>query len=305
MESKNNTKSLLNCISQACYFDYITDEWYNGKIGCISDHTGQYIYRFYANTRDANGNLRYVSNNEVDHPIVAIGIVAYWLHHRLNENRITTIFGPAYFSSISINKQFEDYTAARLVQYKKTFEQKPSSWRSDIECEFYTKYIIPNERKLNRQSEALFEYITPADRKLVKELMKEYLLFLKKKKDKYPSEPPKHRKKQTMKKEEKKEVKVRILKSGELEKHFKLGFDKKAYIPTLETKLASDQSDKELARVALVIYESQHFIKKDYKTFSKWYRDFCYIVDCEYHKSYVQSALKKKLEDVRKEYYFL
>ncbi len=296
MESKNNTKSLLNCISQACYFDYIFDGWNNGKIGCISDHSGQCIYRFYD---------KYKDDKNKENPIVAVGIVAYWLHHRKNENRITTIFGPAYFSSISINKQFEDYTAARLVQYKKTFEQKPSSWRTDIECEFYTKYIIPNERKLNRQSEALFEYITPADCKLVKELMKEYILFLQAKQKEYPGFVPKGEGKKPKKQKKKTPEVTRIVDIDKIGQHLNRDFNKKVYLADMKMFLEQHQSDKDLARAALLIYNSRYFIKKDYNSFLAWYKDFCVIVGCKYHEDYLPSALRKLLEKQKKKYYFL
>lgn len=304
MESRNNTKSLLNCISQACNFDYIFDGWYNGKIGSISDHSGQSIYRFYEKYKDDNGNLRHMSYKDEECPIVAVGIVAYWLHHRKNENRITTLFGPAYFSSKPIIKQFEDYTTERLNQYKINYEQKPSSWRSDVKRDFYMHYIIPNEKKLNKLSEAIFDYITPADRKLVKELMKEYILYLQTKQEEYIDVP-----KSEGKKPKKQEVKTpEVTRNVDIDKigqHFNRDFDKSVHLPNMKMFLEQPQSDKDLARVALLIYESKNFIKKDYNTFSAWYKDFCVIVGCKYHIDYAPSALRKLLGKQKKKYYFL
>lgn len=87
--------------------------------------------------------------------------------------------------------------------------------------------------------------------------------------------------------------------------HLKRGFDKRTFLPGMKTSLEASQSDKKLARVALLIHNSKHFIKTDYPIFADWYRDFCKFVGCSFHSSYAPSALKPIEKDLEEEYYFL
>ena len=236
------------------------------------------------------------TKNDEDAPIVAVGIVAYWLHYRKNPNRRTNIFGGP--EPKSIYEIFKDYTADRLRAYKKEKEQSPSSWRSDLECDFYMHHIIPSEQRLIKQSEALFEYITPDDQQLVRDVMKEYILYLQAKRETYMPAVA------DSKKEKKDEV-VRNVDINKIGMHFKCGFDKQTHLPTMKMFLEQPNTDKDLARVALLIYESKWFLSNDYRTFSKWYRDFCKIVGCKYHKDYAPSALKPIPDTLQRNYYFL
>lgn len=106
------------------------------------------------------------------------------------------------------------------------------------------------------------------------------------------------------KKRKRKSGQKRTVDSQRLENHFKVKFEKHTYIPILLNLLEQEQSDKELARIALLIYESPYFISNDYHTFSSWYRNFCLIVGCDYNTNYTPCKLKadKKL---RNKYYFL
>ena len=54
----------------------------------------------------------------------------------------------------------QGYTEDQLNNYRKRREQEPDSWRCNIEEEFYTKIAIPQAMQQNKESEALFEYIT-------------------------------------------------------------------------------------------------------------------------------------------------
>ncbi len=288
-------QSVLDKISRAANTNYFYDGWANGTIGSISDHTGKCIYRFHQAERDINGHLHVLSNNDEDAPVVAVGIVAYWLHFRQNNNRLASLFGP---DIKSIPQIFQDYTADRLRAYKKHHEQTPSCWRSDFERDFYTHHIIPSERRLIKQSEALFEYITPDDRQLVRDVMREYILYLQQIRDTYqpPIPKPKHEKKIEI---------VRTVNIDNILIHLKRSFDKQTYSSTLKSLLEQNQSDKELARAALLIYDSHYFLSNDYSAFAKWYKDFCRFVGCEFHSSYEPGKLKPIHEDLKNKYYFL
>ena len=235
--------SLLDYIPQRNH-DYFIDFWNNGAIGSISDHTGRCIYRFHEHAYDDNGHLYVKSLNDEDAPVVALGVVAYWLHYRDTPNQAAA-YG---IKHKSIPEIFKDYTADRLCAYKKRHEQSPSSWRSDMERDFYTHHIIPSEKKLIKQSEALFEYITPDDQQLVRDVMKEYILYLQDKRDAY--RPP------VVKSKSVEKVKpVRVVEIEKIMSHFKMTFDKKTYSSTLKMFLEQPDSDKNLARVALLIYK--------------------------------------------------
>lgn len=193
---------LLDMIPQESHFYYyFRGRWANGKEGSITDSNGHGIYRFFPLTKDADGNRidaeidfeDYVSN-----PVVAIGIVGYWLHYRKNNDRL------ASYTTWSKDEErkntlkiFNDYTEDKLKQYVEREQYSPSSWRRDLEMEFYTDFIIRNEEPLNEQSKALFEYITKDDRKLVEEVIEEYMKYLKIKKAEYKKKKPKINNEQT------------------------------------------------------------------------------------------------------------
>ena len=189
-------ESLLDNIPQASHLYLYLGCWANGREGSITDSNGHCVYRFYPMTRDAKGNR---VDSEIDYddyvtnPIVATGIIGYWLHFRHNNNRL------ASYTTWTKEKEqkntlkiFSDYTEDKLKQYVEREQDESDGWRRDFEKEFFTKFIIRNEKALNKQTKALLEYITPADRKKVKEFMKEYMLFLEEKKRAYQPDSQKN-----------------------------------------------------------------------------------------------------------------
>ena len=284
---------------------YFRGCWANGKEGSITDSNGHGVFRFFPLIKDDKGNR---IDAEIDfddydtNPVVATGIIGYWLHFRKNNDRLAS-----YTTWTKEDKRkdtlkiFNEYTEDKLEQYIEREQYSPSSWRRDLEKEFYTDFIIRNEKRLIKQSEALFEYITPKDQQLVRDIMKEYILYLQQKRDTYQPSIPKPK---PEKKPEKRPEKVREVNIETIGNHFKRGFDKITHLPTLKLLLEQPQSDKELARVALLIYNSQWFISGDYKGFSEWYKDFCRLVKCNYHKSYEPSKLTPS-EELKNKYYFL
>lgn len=182
-EMRKNTKvnmdeSVLNKISanNLCYY---YEGWRNGKKGGFVQEHG--VYRFREMIRNKGGVLEAAHDKEADNPIVAVGIVAYWLmfnsHKELVLKRLTQ-----YKNGIpqDIREQFDNYTKEAFVQFKAEHRDDPLTWDWDWEYEFYTKYIIPHEIGLNKISEALFDYISDSDINLVKAVMKSYIKYLKK-----------------------------------------------------------------------------------------------------------------------------
>lgn len=289
------SQSLLDYIVQPKNTSHVCEKWANGAKGIIADYKGLCRYRFYRSFYNEDGKMIGHEMVMTNAPIVAEGLVAYWLHYRKNNNPCTKIPDE---KQKSITDIFNDYTDDRLNAYKGEKEQDPSSWRCDLEREFYTRHIIPSEKHLIKQSEALFEYITTEDQHIVRKVTNEYLCFLKDKCNSYQCDDDRKRKV--------KQQSSRQVDEEQLKKHFTREFNNKDFYSTFFILLEESQSDKQLARVAFLIYDSKYFIKSDYPVFSKWYADFCKIVGCEYHPDYAPSALKdEKLKELQDKYYFL
>lgn len=170
-------KSLLSKIS-ANNIDYYYEGWYNGKKGAISQENG--IYRFIEMTRGKSGMLQRVINKTEDNPIVAVGIVAYWLMYKQDKEFI--IQRLTEYTSIpeSPKEMFERYTQESFNQFKKANRDNPDAWDWDWDFEFYTKYVIPHEMDLNKMSEVLFDYISDGDIKYIRSVMNNYMKYLEK-----------------------------------------------------------------------------------------------------------------------------
>ena len=169
--------SVLNKISPN-NIRYYYEGWRNGKHGSICQTNG--IYRFVEQAYGKSGILDAVNKNEKDNPIVAIGIVAYWL--QFNSRMDTVIKRLTKYNCEKpkdIREQFDNYTQIRFIQFRQEHRDDPDTWNWDWEFEFYTKYIIPHEMKLNKISGALFDYITDDDIKLVQSVMRNYIKYLK------------------------------------------------------------------------------------------------------------------------------
>ena len=160
----------------ACYYE----GWRNGKKGGFVQERG--IYRFHEMAHNKGGILDDVYPNQPDrNPIVAVGIVASWLMFN-NKKQMVLKRLTQYKNGVpgDIKELFDNYTKENLVQFKAEHSFDPDAWERDWEYEFYTRYIIPHEMKLNKISEALFNYISDSDINLVRAVMKSYIKYLKK-----------------------------------------------------------------------------------------------------------------------------
>ena len=158
---------------------YYYEGWRNGKKGGFVQMQG--IYRFHEKVRDKTGNLVEVHDKEEENPIVAIGIVAYWLIFNSKKDNVIKRL-TSYRTEIpkDITEQFENYTKVRFEQFKNEHRDDPNTWDWDWEYQFYAKVIIPHEIYFNKLSEALFDYISDSDIALVRAVMKNYIKYLKK-----------------------------------------------------------------------------------------------------------------------------
>lgn len=177
-KSVDMEESVIDKIS-ANNIRYYYEGWRNGKHGSICQKDG--IYRFVEMARGKSGMLDDVNRNEEDNPIVAKGIVAYWLQFN---SRMDTVIKrlTKYNCEIpkDIREQFENYTQIRFEQFKREHRDDPNTLDWDWDREFYANVIIPHEMAFNKLSEALFDYISDSDIVLVRGVMNSYIKYLKK-----------------------------------------------------------------------------------------------------------------------------
>ena len=171
--------SVLGEIHQGSGVNIFYDGWKNGKIGAITDCKGNYIYRFIEAKRNNNGELVALHEKDEENPIVMVGIVSYWIKHRKSKSRLTTLFITNPQSPKSIREQFDSYTDLRYNQFKEQHADDPATWKYDWDYEFFCKYIVPHEMSLNKETEALYEFISDTDMKLVRSVMDNYIEYLK------------------------------------------------------------------------------------------------------------------------------
>jgi len=174
----NMEESVLGKISASNLRAYY-EGWRNGKHGSICQKEG--IYRFVEMARGKSGMLDDVKRSEEDNPIVAIGIVAYWLQFNSRMDPVIKRL-TKYNCEIpkDIREQFDNYTKIRFEQFRKEHRDDPNTLDWDWEYEFYVNTIIPHEIAFNKRTEALFDYISDSDIKLVQAVMKNYIKYLKK-----------------------------------------------------------------------------------------------------------------------------
>ena len=171
------TESVIGMISPNNLRFYY-DGWRNGKHGSICQQNG--IYRFVEQVCGESGIID-VKRNEEDNPIVAIGIVSYWLQFN---SRMNTVLKRLikYNCKIpeDIREQYDKYTEMRFKQFREMHRDNPYTLDWDWEYEFYAKVIIPHELAFNKRTEALFDYIYDSDIELVRAVMCNYIKYLKK-----------------------------------------------------------------------------------------------------------------------------
>ena len=144
MNEEKNRKSVLKMISPSEL------RWRNGKKGSICQENG--IYRFVEMTY-INNVPDDVNRKFKDNPIVAIGIVSYWLIFKKNLLPIAKLFTEYNENPQDIKEQFDNYTKERFEQFKKQNYDNPETWKWDWEYEFYTNYIIQQHQTKSTKKE--------------------------------------------------------------------------------------------------------------------------------------------------------
>lgn len=175
------TESLLDKIAHSSHCSCITDKWMNGEVGEIVDIIGDGSYRFvdYVIEGDVIRKRYFSKEEELNCPVIATGIVSYWLHNR---------------DKFPIKSLFESYYSLKMSQYEKEHENDNDAWNRDFEKEFALRYHIPTEKKAIHSSEAIFEFLTEEDVQKIGNITKNYLQFIRfKRKMLYPPQYPSNR----------------------------------------------------------------------------------------------------------------
>ena len=108
------TDSLLDKISRSAKDGVIT-KWQNGQVGEIVDLQGNGVYLFIDYETDANGNVwkkHLTEESELSCPIVASGIIAYWLSYH-DKKRIEDLFEGYYNRCLKAYEQAHEKDADR------------------------------------------------------------------------------------------------------------------------------------------------------------------------------------------------
>lgn len=170
-------ESVLGKIS-ANNIRYYYEGWRNGKKGAVAQ-LQRGVYRFIEMTHIEHGIVDDVHECMEDNPVVAVGIVAYWLSFSSRLDPVLKKLTRYTAIPATMRNLFNDYTNERFKEFRELHRDDPYSWNWDWDYEFYVHYIIPNEIRLNKQSEALFDYLPDNDIQNVRSVMSNYIDYLK------------------------------------------------------------------------------------------------------------------------------
>jgi len=174
------TETLLNRISKHPNDTIVSDAWLTGQTGEIVDLLGNNEFRFIDYIDSPELRLKHTTEeSKLSCPVVACGLVGYWLHKKDSEGTKAI---------------FEGYYDLMLKEYEKAHLGDDDAWERDFKKEFVCRYHIPREKKQIRTSEAIFAYITESDQKKIKSITDNYLKFARtKRKQLYPPKHPANR----------------------------------------------------------------------------------------------------------------
>lgn len=155
--------------------------WANGKYGAIVNHLDDDVLRFvdYYNNPDAKeeeNRIRKIHLSEEEElacPIVAAGIVVYWIMYRN--------------SSLGTKEIFENYYAKCLNRYIEKEKKSLDACDRNIPKEFAQRKHLQAELKRMEQSEAIYPYLKQEDIDQIKEMTNYYVKYVRDKSKKiYP-----------------------------------------------------------------------------------------------------------------------
>lgn len=143
---------------------HITNRWANGSTGAIQDIENNCIFRFidYLPVGDSCRDLHPTDEDKLTCPILACGIIAYWIKYR---------------KQLGTKELFEKYFSIKLNQYKSLHEQDDDAWTRDLEKEFIIRHCTKQEKDLIKRSTPLLQYLSDLDVEKIKSISTQYLSF--------------------------------------------------------------------------------------------------------------------------------
>lgn len=164
------TGSLLDYISISNTNTHITNRWANGSTGAIQDIENNCIFRFidYLPVGDSCRDLHPTDEDKLTCPILACGIIAYWIKYR---------------KQLGTKELFEKYFSIKLNQYKSLHEQDDDAWTRDLEKEFILRHCTKQEKGLIKRSTPLLQYLSDLDVEKIKSISTQYLSFARSKRN--------------------------------------------------------------------------------------------------------------------------
>lgn len=165
MESRHKEITLLDSISKSNQNIHITNKWSNGLFGAIIDIENNCIYRFveYNLVGDSPRQKYLTEEEELSCPIIACGIIAFWIKHR---------------KMLGIKQLFKKYYELRLNQYEIEHEKDDDAWTRNLKEEFILKHCIIQEKDLIKRSIPIFNYLSASDINKIKNISNNFLCFV-------------------------------------------------------------------------------------------------------------------------------
>ena len=166
------------CSTLGCRF--IT-RWANGEVGAIVKLNYNNVLYFvdymynpgHGDIFDDIRQIHKIGEEEKACPIVASGIIAYWLIERQDDKSISQIF--------------EEYYKMEENKYIEENKKSLDAWKRDLKLEFCKKHL-EQEQNMIKMSEKIFPYLDSKSIDLIKSLAENYLEYIQSQDDKKKNE---------------------------------------------------------------------------------------------------------------------
>ena len=146
--------------------------WRNGQEGIIVNDGDNFEFRFIPDKDEFFETYRRQPFSEHRLPLgllkrfqfIAGGIIGYWICHHLED--------------ISTTELFTNYYEVCKNKYNEEHKQDFTEWSRTLDEEFAVSYHIKRELELIKESEAIFDFVSKADKVMINSLTSNYLAFV-------------------------------------------------------------------------------------------------------------------------------
>lgn len=259
------------------------NKWKNGK-------TGYFIFAEeelkLIELKIEDGYPQHLYSSEVRYKkalIVAKGFVVYFLKKYTENNHIKPV------------DLYDTYYRLRFAQYREIEEYKPAAFSRDLASEFHNKHI-EEEQKHATYSKGFFDYLEYDNCTFIKGYCDNYFEYIKRygvNKNEVPDN--------LTTEDQYRKINTKKLKSYFNAKFKGIGNSENYFDNYLVKDLQLQMSDRQIATVALIIFNSDKTTKMP-KTFESWYTEFCNIMGTK-KRTYKPSGLNP--EELKNIFYYL